>query len=100
MSNHVYPHPLLLVIIAGQLRFAGMEDLSREDVPKHRQLADLIRKRIDNGTYPPGSRIPSEPTLVQETGFARDTVRKAIALLIAEQRLYIVRGLGTFVAKP
>jgi DNA-binding GntR family transcriptional regulator len=34
---------------------------------------------------------------VQETGFARDTVRKALALLIDEDRLYVVRGLGTFV---
>jgi DNA-binding GntR family transcriptional regulator len=35
--------------------------------------------------------------LGQETGFARDTVRKALALLINEDRLYVVRGLGTFV---
>jgi DNA-binding GntR family transcriptional regulator len=72
-------------------------DLDRPDVPKHVQLADWIRARIDDGTYPPQSRIPSEVTFVQETGFARDTVRKAIQLLIDEGRLYIVRGLGTFV---
>jgi DNA-binding GntR family transcriptional regulator len=73
-----------------------MADLSREDVPKHVQLADLLRRRIDDGTYPPGTRIPSEITLVQETGFARDTVRKAVAVLVEEGRVYIVRGLGTF----
>jgi GntR family transcriptional regulator len=73
-------------------------DLEREDVPKHVQLADWIRARIDDGTYAPRSRIPSEATYVQETGFARDTVRKAIAVLVDEGRLYIVRGLGTFVA--
>jgi GntR family transcriptional regulator len=50
-----------------------MDDLGRADVPKHVQLADLIRKRIDEGTYKAGQRIPSEITLVQETGFARDT---------------------------
>ncbi len=76
-------------------------DLDRPDVPKHAQLADWIRARIDDGTYPPQSRVPSETTFVQETGFARDTVRKAIQLLVDEDRLYIVRGLGTFVnAKP
>lgn len=74
-----------------------MDNLSREDVPRYVQLADLLRRRIDDGTYRRGSRIPSEITLVQETGFARDTVRKAIAVLIEENRLYIVRGLGTFV---
>jgi GntR family transcriptional regulator len=72
-------------------------DLNRPDVPKHVQLADWIRARIDDGTYAPQSRIPSEATYVQETGIARDTVRKAIQLLIEEDRLYIVRGLGTFV---
>jgi GntR family transcriptional regulator len=70
-------------------------DLDRQDVPKWVQLADYIRARIDDGTYPPRSRIPSEQTFIQETGFARDTVRKA---LVEEGRLYIVRGLGTFVS--
>jgi DNA-binding GntR family transcriptional regulator len=74
-----------------------MDGLDREDVPRYVQLADLLRRRMDDGTYPRGSRIPSEITLVQETGFARDTVRKSITLLIEENRLYIVRGLGTFV---
>lgn len=73
-------------------------DLSEPDRPKHVQLADYIRKLIDNGTYPPKSRIPSEAHWVQETGFARDTVRKAMALLVDEGRIYIVRGMGTFVS--
>jgi len=66
-------------------------------VPKHVQLADYLRARIDDGTYPPRAKLPSEVTLVQETGFARDTVRKAIAVLLDEGRVYVVRGLGTFV---
>ncbi len=73
-------------------------ELDRPDVPKHVQLADWIQARIDDGTYPPRSRIPSELTFVQETGFARDTVRKAVQLLVDDGRLYIVRGLGTFVS--
>jgi GntR family transcriptional regulator len=78
-----------------------MDGLNRQDVPRYLQLAELLRRRMDDGTYPRGSKIPSEVTLVQETGFARDTVRKAIAVLIEENRLYIVRGLGTFVGpKP
>ena len=67
-------------------------------MPKHVQLADYLRARIDDGTYPPRAKLPSEVTLVQETGFARDTVRKAIAILLDEGRIYVVRGLGTFVA--
>ena len=73
-------------------------DLSEPDVPKHQQLANYIRARIDDGTYPPRGRIPSEAHWVGETGFARETVRKAMALLIDEGRIYIVRGMGTFVS--
>jgi DNA-binding GntR family transcriptional regulator len=79
---------------------AMLIDLDRQDVPKHIQLADYIRERIDDGTYEPRVRIPSEAHWVEETGFARDTVRKALALLMDEGRLYIVRGLGTFVSPP
>ena len=67
-------------------------------MPKHVQLADYLRARIDDGTYPPRAKLPSEVTLVQETGFARDTVRKAMAVLAGEGRVYVVRGLGTFVS--
>ena len=74
-------------------------ELDRPDVPKHVQLADWIRARIDDGTYPARSRIPSELHFTQETGFARDTVRKAMQVLIDENRLYVVRGLGTFVTE-
>jgi DNA-binding GntR family transcriptional regulator len=71
--------------------------LDRTDVPKHVQLADYLRARIDDGTYPSRAKLPSEVSLVQETGFARDTVRKAMAVLVDEGRVYVVRGLGTFV---
>ena len=67
-------------------------------MPKHVQLADYLRARINDGTYPPRARLPSEVSLVQETGFARDTVRKAMAVLVDEGRVYVVRGLGTFVS--
>jgi GntR family transcriptional regulator len=77
--------------------YVSVMELDREDVPRYLQLANVLRQRIDDGVYQRGSRIPSEVTLVQEAGLARDTVRKAINLLVEENRLYIVRGLGTFV---
>lgn len=61
----------------------------RPEVPKHQQLADVLWCRIDTGAYPLRTRIPSETTLVQETGFARDTVRKAVDVLVGEGRLYV-----------
>ena len=83
--------------MAGQLPLSLVK-LDRPDVPKHVQLADYLRARMDDGTYPPRAKLPSEVSLVQETGFARDTVRKAMAVLVDEGRVYVVRGLGTFVS--
>jgi GntR family transcriptional regulator len=72
----------------------------RPDVPKWRQLAELLRERIDAGEYQPRHPIPSEHALVSETGLSRSTVRKAIAALKEDQWVYSVHGLGVFVAPP
>lgn len=70
------------------------------DVPRWRQLADLIISRIESGEYQPRQPIPSEHALVQETGLSRSTVQKAIRALRDEGRVYSVHGLGTFVRPP
>lgn len=69
------------------------------DVPKWRQLADLIRERIAAGAYQPRQPIPSEHSLVQETGLSRSTIQKAIKSLRDSGEVYSVQGLGTFVAE-
>jgi GntR family transcriptional regulator len=69
------------------------------DVPKWRQLADLIRERIASGEYQPRQPIPSEHRLVEETGLSRSTVQKALRALRDEGTVYSVHGLGTFVAQ-
>jgi DNA-binding GntR family transcriptional regulator len=66
------------------------------DVPKWRQLADLIKERIDSGEYQPREPIPSEHQLVQETGLSRSTVQKALRALRDDGVIYAVHGLGTF----
>ena len=66
-------------------------------MPKHVQLADYLRARIHDGTYPPRAKLPSEVTLVQETALPAP-VRKAMAVLADEGWVYVVRGLGTFVS--
>jgi len=57
------------------------------DVPgrtKIREVADDLRARILSGDLAPGDLVPSEPELVQQYGYSRDTVRKAVALLLNE----------------
>ena len=67
------------------------------DVPRHVQIADVLRQRIREGKLAPRMPIPSEPHLTEEFGVARDTVRKAVAILREQGYVHTVRGMGTFV---
>lgn len=69
----------------------------RPDLPKHAQLADVLRHRIRAGELQPRMPLPSESRLQEEFGVARDTVRKAIAALREAGYVRTEMGLGTFV---
>lgn len=60
-------------------------------------LVEYIEDRINNGTYPPGSRIPGEAALAEETGAARETIRQAYRHLRQSRRIETVPGKGSFV---
>jgi GntR family transcriptional regulator len=64
---------------------------------QYRQLADLIRTDIERGTYPPGSRLPSEPDLGDRYGVSRQTVNNAVQILRSEGLVRVDRGVGTIV---
>lgn len=66
--------------------------------PVYAQLVAILRARIERGDWEHGRRILSESQLVQAYGLARGTVRKAVAVLIADGILVAVPGRGTFVA--
>jgi DNA-binding GntR family transcriptional regulator len=66
-------------------------------VPPYRQIADDLRRKIEDGTIPPGRRIPSIVEMEQEYGVARDTLRKATKLLKEEGLVETVTGMGLFV---
>ncbi|MEU7860195.1 winged helix-turn-helix domain-containing protein [Nonomuraea sp. NPDC049141] len=67
-------------------------------VPLYRQLADLLRTQIADGTLPPNRPIPTEQRLMHEHEVGRDTVRKAIGILREEGFVIAIQGRGTFVA--
>lgn len=58
--------------------------------------ADLSRK-IEDGIYKPGDRLPSESELVEAYGVSRVTVHAALGMLVDEGVLVKRRGKGTFV---
>ena len=50
-------------------------------MPRYRQIAGILRERIESGELEPDRPIPSETQIQQEFGVARETARKAVALL-------------------
>ncbi|MGI5460938.1 GntR family transcriptional regulator [Streptomyces sp. CA-249302] len=66
--------------------------------PLHRQLAEQLRHAIECGRLTPGTVLSSEPTMAQETGLSRITVRHAIRSLTEQGFLVRRRGIGTHVA--
>eukprot|EP01031_Cornospumella_fuschlensis_P045446 gene45446-55612_t len=60
----------------------------------------MICRQIDDGTWPPHHRVPSESELVNELGVSRMTVNRALRELTADGYLVRMQGVGTFVAEP
>lgn len=61
-------------------------------------LLQHVHKRVSDGTWPPGYRLPAERDLVEQFGIARNTLRKVMDQL--EQEGIITRhvGRGTFIS--
>ncbi|MGX9887419.1 GntR family transcriptional regulator [Streptomyces sp. NPDC002276] len=67
------------------------------EAPKYVRLAQTLQGRIEDGTYAPGTRVPSENQLVQAFGMSRPTVVRALELLKRDGWLESRQGYGTIV---
>lgn len=67
--------------------------------PLYRQVADLLRRRIEDLEWRPDIAMPNEALLARQMGVSVGTMRKALEAL--EQQRYITRrqGRGTFVVE-
>jgi GntR family transcriptional regulator len=72
----------------------------RRQPPPSRRIADELRRAIDAGELPPGSRLPSERELARSHGTARNTARQAIQILLGEGLVEAQHGRGVFVRPP
>ncbi|KVA10699.1 DNA-binding protein [Burkholderia latens] len=63
----------------------------------HRELYELIKSEILEGTLPGGSRLPPSRVLGWELGISRNTVLNAYDQLLAEGYVTATTGRGTFV---
>ncbi|MDM8534085.1 GntR family transcriptional regulator, partial [Clostridiaceae bacterium HSG29] len=61
------------------------------------QLADAMKRKIEQGFYEVNSKIPSEKELMKNYSVGRATVREAIKILVSEGYLEKKQGIGTFV---
>ncbi len=73
-----------------------MDDLI-DNRPLYQQVKSRIIKRIIDGHWPPGARLPSEAALGAEFGASQGTVRLALNELSTENRVIRRQGKGTFV---
>lgn len=66
--------------------------------PKYMQIMDYLREGILSGKYPPGSKLPSESSLMKQFGVSRIVAVNALNRLAETGILYRVHGKGSFAA--
>lgn len=98
-----------MVVLSGSM--SDMPDETRPDdqppgpaVAEHRQRSNVtasvvrsLRRRLSQGEWAAGHRLPSEPTLAEELGVSRVSVRAALAQLENDGIVNRRHGSGTYV---
>src|SRR5689334_2710627 len=64
---------------------------------KYDRTADDLRRRIQEGEFLPGGRLPTEDQLMARYKVSQPTVRAAVGVLRAEGLVESRHGLGVFV---
>ena len=72
----------------------------RSRLPLHAQAEELLRQLIQRQEYCDGGLLPGEVSLSRALGISRNTLRAALAPLVAEGRLERKAGVGTRAVKP
>lgn len=65
----------------------------------YQQIKHHIASKIQDGSWGPGHRLPSEQELVVEFGISRMTINRALRELAEQGRVIRVAGVGSFVAE-
>lgn len=81
-------------------RTEGRKHVSIERTPsEYRQVAGIIRDRINSGEYARGGLLPKEDDLAAELKVSRSVVNEALRMLRSEGLVHSQRGRGTRVHK-
>ncbi|GGO60089.1 GntR family transcriptional regulator [Streptomyces lasiicapitis] len=65
--------------------------------PVYQRIADDLRQAVADGTYPPGSKLPTENVLTERYETSRATVRQGLGVLVNEGLVEPRRPQGYFV---
>jgi GntR family transcriptional regulator len=68
-------------------------------MPMWQEIAEELRRRIEDGQFHDGDPLPSESELGKEFGSSRNTIRTAIGWLTTHSLVQARSGQGTFVRK-
>jgi DNA-binding GntR family transcriptional regulator len=66
-------------------------------LPKYATIVNAVQERIEGGTYPPGSLLPSESDLMKEFRVSRPTVVRALEFLRQQGWIEGHQGKGRYV---
>lgn len=73
--------------------------IGRSDTLRH-EVAEYIRKLIEEGKLKPGDRLPTEREMAEQFGVSRTVVRDAVKTLSGLGVLEVKHGVGIFVVTP
>lgn len=65
----------------------------------YEQVKEFITRKIQDGSWPAGHRLPSEHELVAQFGISRMTANRALRDLVEQGRVVRQAGVGSFVAE-
>jgi len=74
-------------------RFTRLKNVRLSD-----QAVEQIQALIFNGTYAPGSKLPSESELVAELNVSRTSIREALRVLESRGMIQVRSGSGAYVS--
>ncbi|UBU15503.1 GntR family transcriptional regulator [Nonomuraea gerenzanensis] len=99
---HVLREEGLVYTVQGEGAFVGPPSEAprkKRKVPFYQQIATDLAGQIKAGKYAPRRPIPGETALVKQYGVARETVRRAMALLREQGWIYTVAQRGSYVSQ-
>ncbi|MDR2128114.1 MAG: histidine utilization repressor [Burkholderiaceae bacterium] len=72
---------------------------ARPALALYEQVKEFITRKIQDGSWPAGHRLPSEHELVAQFGISRMTANRALRELMEQGRIVRIAGVGSFVAE-